>query len=47
MTTIGLNNPAQTMALGERLAPLLVAGDVIVLNGDLGAGKTNFTKVIA
>lgn len=47
MATIGLNDPAQTMALGERLAPLLIAGDVIVLNGDLGAGKTTFTKGIA
>ena len=35
------------MALGRRLAPLLQAGDVLVLNGDLGAGKTTFTKGLA
>jgi tRNA threonylcarbamoyladenosine biosynthesis protein TsaE len=36
-----------TEALGEALAPLLGAGDVLVLSGDLGAGKTQLTKGIA
>ena len=36
-----------TEALGEALAPLLSAGDVLVLSGDLGAGKTQLTKGIA
>jgi tRNA threonylcarbamoyladenosine biosynthesis protein TsaE len=36
-----------TEALGEALAPLLHAGDVLVLSGDLGAGKTQLTKGIA
>lgn len=36
-----------TEALGEALAPLLAAGDVLVLSGDLGAGKTQLTKGIA
>jgi DNA polymerase len=36
-----------TGALGEALAPLLAAGDVLVLSGDLGAGKTQLTKGIA
>ncbi len=31
-------------ALGERLAPLLQAGDLVVLTGELGAGKTTFTR---
>ncbi|WP_051109073.1 tRNA (adenosine(37)-N6)-threonylcarbamoyltransferase complex ATPase subunit type 1 TsaE [Actinomadura flavalba] len=31
-------------ALGERLAGLVRAGDLIVLTGDLGAGKTTFTQ---
>ncbi|KAA1428030.1 tRNA (adenosine(37)-N6)-threonylcarbamoyltransferase complex ATPase subunit type 1 TsaE [Nocardioides antri] len=31
-------------AIAARLAPLLVAGDVLVLSGDLGAGKTTFTQ---
>jgi uracil-DNA glycosylase len=36
-----------TEALGEALAPLLVANDVLVLSGDLGAGKTQLVKGIA
>lgn len=42
-----LANRAQTIALAKTLAPLLTAGDVLVLNGDLGAGKTTFTKGLA
>ena len=37
----------ETIALGERLGRLLRAGDVLVLTGDLGAGKTQLTKGIA
>jgi len=37
----------KTIALGERLGALLQPGDVLVLTGDLGAGKTQFTKGIA
>lgn len=37
----------QTIALGQVLGKLLQAGDVLVLTGDLGAGKTQFTKGIA
>ena len=37
----------ETIALGERLGRALVAGDVLVLTGDLGAGKTQLTKGIA
>jgi tRNA threonylcarbamoyladenosine biosynthesis protein TsaE len=32
--------------LGERLAPLLRAGDLVLLTGDLGAGKTTLTQGI-
>lgn len=35
------------MALGERLAAHLGAGDVVALYGDLGAGKTHLVKGIA
>ncbi len=35
------------MALGERLAAHLEAGDVVALYGDLGAGKTHLVKGIA
>lgn len=36
-----------TMRLGEKLALLLKKGDVITLEGELGAGKTTFTKGVA
>jgi tRNA threonylcarbamoyladenosine biosynthesis protein TsaE len=38
---------ADTHALAERLGRLLRAGDVVVLAGELGAGKTVFAKGIA
>jgi tRNA threonylcarbamoyladenosine biosynthesis protein TsaE len=38
---------ADTHALAERLGTLLRAGDVVVLAGELGAGKTVFAKGIA
>ncbi len=37
----------QTMAIGSAVAPLLEAGDVILLCGGLGAGKTRFAKGVA
>lgn len=37
----------QTGALASQLAPLLRAGDVVMLNGDLGAGKTSFVQAVA
>ncbi|MFN2607973.1 MAG: tRNA (adenosine(37)-N6)-threonylcarbamoyltransferase complex ATPase subunit type 1 TsaE [Acidimicrobiales bacterium] len=36
-----------TRALAAELAPFLRAGDVVVLAGDLGAGKTAFTQGLA
>ena len=38
MTQLTLHNREATMAVGKKMAPFLQAGDVIVLNGDLGAG---------
>ncbi|WP_321971295.1 tRNA (adenosine(37)-N6)-threonylcarbamoyltransferase complex ATPase subunit type 1 TsaE [Paratractidigestivibacter sp.] len=38
---------AETIAVGEKLGRELAAGDVLVLTGDLGAGKTQLTKGIA
>ena len=37
----------QTQDLAARVAQLVVAGDVIVLVGDLGAGKTTFVQGLA
>ena len=37
----------ETVALGARIGRLLRAGDVVVLAGDLGAGKTTFAKGVA
>lgn len=37
----------ETIKLGKRLSLLLKPGNVITLEGDLGAGKTTFTKGIA
>lgn len=38
---------AETIEIGERLGRILEKGDIVTLNGDLGAGKTHFTKGIA
>ncbi|TCP19719.1 tRNA threonylcarbamoyladenosine biosynthesis protein TsaE [Scopulibacillus darangshiensis] len=40
-------SPDETIAFAETLSSLLRAGDVLTLEGDLGAGKTTFTKGIA
>ena len=39
-------SPAETKKLGERLARLLKPGDVLLLQGELGAGKTCFAQGI-
>jgi tRNA threonylcarbamoyladenosine biosynthesis protein TsaE len=44
VTTAGA---AETERLGEALGRLVVPGDVILLSGDLGAGKTTFTRGLA
>ncbi|WP_400245187.1 tRNA (adenosine(37)-N6)-threonylcarbamoyltransferase complex ATPase subunit type 1 TsaE [Niallia sp. JL1B1071] len=41
------DNAEETIGFAERIGLLLEAGDVITLEGDLGAGKTTFTKGIA
>ncbi|RLB11920.1 MAG: tRNA (adenosine(37)-N6)-threonylcarbamoyltransferase complex ATPase subunit type 1 TsaE [Deltaproteobacteria bacterium] len=41
------NCEEQTVQFGERLGRLLKKGDVVALSGELGSGKTYFTKGIA
>lgn len=41
------NGPEETRAIGERLGAALQAGDVILLQGELGAGKTTLVQGIA
>ena len=43
---VGLPTVEATERLGHRLAGLLQAGDVVVLSGELGAGKTSLTRGI-
>lgn len=45
--TVTCKNAFETRALAEYLATFLEANDVLLLSGDLGAGKTEFTKGIA
>lgn len=41
------NSEKETYDVGYKIGKLLKKGDVISLNGDLGAGKTHLTKGIA
>ena len=41
------HNETELIALGKQLGKLIEKQDVIILSGDLGAGKTTFTKGIA
>lgn len=38
---------ADTTQFAQKLAALVTAGDIICLSGDLGAGKTTFTRYFA
>ena len=44
MATYISNSAAETKAFGKQFAQKVEAGSVLALQGDLGAGKTEFTK---
>lgn len=41
------HGPAATQALAAALVPFIAPGDVVLLGGELGAGKTAFTQGLA
>ncbi|QGX08726.1 tRNA (adenosine(37)-N6)-threonylcarbamoyltransferase complex ATPase subunit type 1 TsaE [Janibacter melonis] len=47
MTSISLPTPESTREAGRRLGEALRAGDLVVLTGGLGAGKTTMTQGLA
>ncbi|HEY8984104.1 MAG TPA: tRNA (adenosine(37)-N6)-threonylcarbamoyltransferase complex ATPase subunit type 1 TsaE [Streptomyces sp.] len=44
LAELTVTSPEQMRELGLRLASLLRAGDLVMLNGELGAGKTTLTR---
>ncbi len=46
MEEIISNSPEETLEIGKKIASNLKKGDVIVLTGDLGSGKTKLTEGI-
>ena len=41
------NSPGETESFAEEYAKTLRAGDIVLLDGDMGAGKTAFAKGVA
>ncbi len=46
-TVLTSRGPGETRRLGQRLGRQLQSGDVVLLSGDLGAGKTVFVQGVA
>lgn len=47
MTYITTKNEQETIALARRFAKKLKGGEIVLLEGELGAGKTTFVKGMA
>ena len=47
MTQVRCLDDAQTQAAGEAFAAVLRPGDIVLMSGPLGAGKTTFVKGVA
>ncbi len=47
MTEVISKSHEETLALGKKMGKLLSPGDILTLNGPLGAGKTTLTKGVA
>src|SRR5215212_6534188 len=47
MLKVRTNSVEETRALAAAIAPLLRAGDLVILSGDLGGGKTAFVQGLA
>ena len=45
--SVTTNSPQETFEYGKKLAAKLNGGDILLLSGDLGAGKTSLVKGIA
>ncbi|WP_323763867.1 tRNA (adenosine(37)-N6)-threonylcarbamoyltransferase complex ATPase subunit type 1 TsaE [Marinovum sp.] len=46
MLTLSLTSPEATCRFATRLGARLMAGDVVLLDGDIGAGKTHFSRCL-
>jgi tRNA threonylcarbamoyladenosine biosynthesis protein TsaE len=42
--TVTLNSPSETQALAIQIGATLAAGDVLLIEGPIGAGKTHFAR---
>ena len=47
MTLCRTRSEAETLSLARKIAAKLKGGDILLLEGDLGAGKTTFVKGLA
>lgn len=44
--TVTLDSPEATAAFSRRLAPALGPGDLLLLSGEIGAGKSHFARAV-